>query len=190
MLVTGDTYKHFLCSRLGFAGFIYISSLDPQSKPVQRKLWLVWPSIFYKVSPNSSGDKESTCNAGLQIWFLGREDRWQRKWHPFLYFCLENPRRKKPSGLQSMGSQRVRHNWATEHSWAHISIQALFTMYIQRFHCFQIPQFDRKLHPPYEAVQAHSADTVTRTHFWVWPWYWSIGKARLDFFLFSYLMGF
>ena len=29
-------------------------------------------------------------------------------------------------------------------------------MYIQRFHCFQTPQFDIKLHPPYEAVQAHS----------------------------------
>ena len=32
--------------------------------------------------------------------------------NPLQYSCLENSR-KKPGGLQSIGSQRVRHNWAT-----------------------------------------------------------------------------
>ena len=30
------------------------------------------------------------------------------------YSCLENPWTEEPGGLQSMGWQKVRHNWATE----------------------------------------------------------------------------
>ena len=30
------------------------------------------------------------------------------------------PRTEVPGGLQSMGSQRVRHDWATQHSTAHV----------------------------------------------------------------------
>ena len=32
---------------------------------------------------------------------------------PLQYSCLENPRTEEPGGLQSMGSQRVRHDWVT-----------------------------------------------------------------------------
>ena len=32
---------------------------------------------------------------------------------PLQYSCLENPMDTGPGGLQSMGSQRVRHDWAT-----------------------------------------------------------------------------
>ena len=121
--------KHFLCSRLGFAGFIYIYiyKLDPQSKPVQRKLWLVWPSIFYRVFPIAQQIKNPPAMQGCRF------DSWVRKipgggnGNPFLYFCLENPRTEKPGGLQSMGLESFRHNWATKHSWAHIRVQALFT---------------------------------------------------------------
>ena len=34
--------------------------------------------------------------------------------NPLQYSCLENPWTEEPDGLQSMGSQRVRHNQATE----------------------------------------------------------------------------
>ena len=107
--------------------YIYINSLDPQSKPVQRKLWLVWPSIFYRVFPNSSTDKESTCNAGVQVWFLGREDPWRRKWQPIPIFLPGKSQDREAWWLQSMGLESFRHNWATKHSWAHIRVQALFT---------------------------------------------------------------
>ena len=30
--------------------------------------------------------------------------------NPLQYSCLENPRTEQPGGLQSMGSQRVRHD--------------------------------------------------------------------------------
>ena len=35
--------------------------------------------------------------------------------NPLHYSCLENPWTEEPSGLQSMGSQRVGHNWS---NWA------------------------------------------------------------------------
>ena len=34
--------------------------------------------------------------------------------NPLQYSCLENPMDREPGGLQSMGSQRVGHNLATE----------------------------------------------------------------------------
>ena len=36
--------------------------------------------------------------------------------NPLQYSCLENSMDRKPGGLQSTGSQRVRHNWTTEHT--------------------------------------------------------------------------
>ena len=33
---------------------------------------------------------------------------------PVQYSCLENPWMEEPGGLQSTGSQRVGHDWATE----------------------------------------------------------------------------
>ena len=35
--------------------------------------------------------------------------------NPLQYFGLENPWTEDPGGLQSMGSQRVRHDWAGKH---------------------------------------------------------------------------
>ena len=37
--------------------------------------------------------------------------------NPLQCSCLENPRDGEPGGLQSMGSHRVRHDWATELNW-------------------------------------------------------------------------
>ena len=39
--------------------------------------------------------------------------------------CLGNPMDKEPGGLQSMGSQRVRHDWVTEHT--HTDLQILLS---------------------------------------------------------------
>ena len=39
--------------------------------------------------------------------------------NPLQYSCLENYMDRGPCRLQSMGSQRVRHDWATEHTGAH-----------------------------------------------------------------------
>ena len=61
-----------------------------------------------------SDSKESSCNAGHSSSIPGSE--WSpgggyRK--PLQYSCWEITRTVDPGGLQSLGSQRVRHNWAT-----------------------------------------------------------------------------
>ena len=58
-------------------------------------------------------------SSGIPWWLSGKESACQSRGHrldpwsgkisnPLQYSCLENPK------LQSMGSQRVRHKWATE----------------------------------------------------------------------------
>ena len=50
------------------------------------------------------------------VWSLAWEDPLRRAWQPTPVFLPgESPWTKEPGGLQSMGSQRVRHNWATKH---------------------------------------------------------------------------
>ena len=51
-----------------------------------------------------------------EIWVrtLGWEDPLGRAWHPTSVFLPgESPWTEEPGGLQSMGSQRVRHDWVT-----------------------------------------------------------------------------
>ena len=62
----------------------------------------------------SSDSKESACSAGDLGSILGlRRSPGEENGSPLQYSCLENSMDRGPGGLQSMGSQRVRHNWAT-----------------------------------------------------------------------------
>ena len=51
---------------------------------------------------------------------LGREDPLEEEMatHSSI-LAWETPQTEEPGGLQSMWSQRVRHNWVTEHTHAH-----------------------------------------------------------------------
>ena len=65
--------------------------------------------------PGGSDGKDSTCNISCwrSIPGLGRFPG-EGNGNPLQYSCLEKPSRtEEPDGLQSMSSQRVRHNWAT-----------------------------------------------------------------------------
>jgi len=88
-----------------------------------EQLWLLWllplgrfdlHFTFYPNGcfPGSSDGKESPCNAGIQVWFLVRKVPWKRKCHSSI-LAWEIPWTEEPCRLQSMGSQRVRHDWAT-----------------------------------------------------------------------------
>ena len=61
--------------------------------------------------PGSSDGKEATCNAGKpgSIPGLGRSPG-ERNSNSFQYPAWEITCTKEPGGLQSMGSQRVRHD--------------------------------------------------------------------------------
>ena len=69
---------------------------------------------------------------------------------PFQYSCLENPMKEEPGGLQSVGSQRVGHNWAT--SLCRVHHMKCWAAWItsRNQDClekFQLPQICRWYHP-------------------------------------------
>ena len=61
-----------------------------------------------------SDGKESACNMGDlgSVPASGRSPE-EGNGYTLQYYCLDNTRTEEPSGLQSMGSQRVRHDWVT-----------------------------------------------------------------------------
>ena len=61
--------------------------------------------------PGGSDRKESACNAGDPVPWLGRSPG-EGNGNTLQYSCLENPT-DRTWRLQSAGSQRVGHDWAT-----------------------------------------------------------------------------
>ena len=78
--------------------------------PISSRLIKILSSKF----PGGSDSKESACSVGDggSIPGLGR-DPGEGNGHLLQYCCLENPRDRGACRLQSMRSQRVRHDWAT-----------------------------------------------------------------------------
>ena len=74
--------------------------------------------------PNDSDSKESACNAGDQNSIPG-SGRYpgERNGNPLQYSSLKIPWTEEPGGLQSTGSQRVGHDWAT-HTFTSLSLLA------------------------------------------------------------------
>ena len=75
---------------------------------------------------------ESTCNAGNvgSIPGSGRSPEREMEAHSRI-LAWEIPWTGKPSGLQSMGSQRVRHNLGTEHAHACCCYSAIVSKLLQ-----------------------------------------------------------
>ena len=69
---------------------------------------------LYLGFPGGSDSKESACNAGDMVWSMDREDPLEKEMatHSSV-LAWRIPWTEEPGGLQSMGSQRVRHDWVT-----------------------------------------------------------------------------
>ena len=86
----------------------------------QHDLFIEKVSVLFPDLPSNSDGKNSACNAG-DLGSIPGSRRCSGKGNgkPLQYSCLENPMDRGAwqaivhGGLQSMGSQRVRHNWAT-----------------------------------------------------------------------------
>ena len=76
----------------------------------------IWGSRVGWGLPRWLGGKEPACQwrrRGFHPW--AGKSPWRRKWPPTPVFLTgESPRTEEPGGLQSAGSRRVRHDWATE----------------------------------------------------------------------------
>ena len=63
--------------------------------------------------PGGSVGKESACNAGDVVLSLGWEDPLEEEMATYSStVAWRIPWMEEPGGLQSMGSQRVRHEWS------------------------------------------------------------------------------
>ena len=78
--------------------------------------------------PGGTSSKESACQCrrckrlGLDLW--AGKIPWRRKWQPALVFFLGKiPWTEEPGGLQSMGLQRIRHDWAES---THTHVDSVF----------------------------------------------------------------
>ena len=80
---------------------------------ILKLLCLCYSLSFIEGFPVGSEAKESAYNAGDTglIPGLGRSPG-EGNGNPLQYSCLENSMYRESGGLQSMGSQRVRHDWA------------------------------------------------------------------------------
>ena len=78
---------------------------------VGQKVRLGFSITAYGVFPGGSVGKQFTCNAGdpRSIPGSGRSPGGGNG-NPLQYSSLENPMDRRTCGLQSMGSQRVRHD--------------------------------------------------------------------------------
>ena len=107
----------------------------PLITPLHNTIWLksnyflktsnmstFFPYLTFPIGRNSflgsSDGKESACNAGDlgSIPGSGRSPGEGNEYYPLQYSFLENPWTEEPGGLQIMGLQRVRHDWATKYT--------------------------------------------------------------------------
>ena len=73
-----------------------------------------WLFSCYLYPLGGSDGKESACNAGDLGSILGSgRSPGEGNGNPFQYLAWKIPRMELPVGLQSMGKQRVRHDWTT-----------------------------------------------------------------------------
>ena len=76
-----------------------------------------WDFSSASVVKNLLANTGDTGDAGL-IAGLGRSPGVTSD-NPFQYSCLGNAMTEEPGGLQSMGSRRFGHDWASEHARMH-----------------------------------------------------------------------
>ena len=116
----------------------YLSSLNvAMQKPD------VSPMFFFLkgASPVAQMIKESAYNAGDMGLIPGSgRSPGEGNGNPLLYSCLGNPWTEGPGRLQSMGSQRIRHNRVTNtHTgWLKAPVSRYsYHMNVSASHCFQ-----------------------------------------------------
>ena len=87
---------------------LYILKLFPR----KFKCTLLTESSFPGGFPSGSEGRESTCNTGAPGSIPGSEDPLEKEMatHSSI-LAWRIPRTEEPGGLQSMGLQRVRHDW-------------------------------------------------------------------------------
>ena len=88
---------------------------DVWSLSIYKNDTLTWFTlIYYRASQVAQWSRTHPLMRETWVQFLGREDPLEKEMAtPSRTLAWEIPRTEGPGGLQSMGSQRVRHDWVT-----------------------------------------------------------------------------
>ena len=105
-----------------------------------RKNKMCWRSEYHTHTHTHTRSKGGS-GLSIIIWGQHAPDSRGGNDNPLQYSCLKNPT-EEPGRQQSMGWQRVRHDWMTEHAYTHMSQtpsnQAQFLLW-KFLACFQAP---------------------------------------------------
>ena len=86
-------------------------------------IWLDWGFPVTQLVKNPPAMQKTSVQS------LGWEICWRRAWQPTPVFLPgESPETEEPGWLESMGSQRVRHNWVTKHSMVRLILTISITV--------------------------------------------------------------
>ena len=118
--ITGRGPFERVSSWLIFGSLIFKTSLsclvecNRKTGSSNQELKGIHGSGFKRDFPGSSEVKASACNTGAWVWSLGQEDPLEKEMatHSSI-FAWRIPWMEEPGRLQSTGSQRVGHDWAT-----------------------------------------------------------------------------
>ena len=101
---------------------------------------------------------------------------WRKKWQPTPVFLPgESPRTEEPGGLQSMESQRIRHDWATKHSTQHMGAwQTILLFILLLFSCYTVsdtfqPHGLQHARPPCPSLYPRVCPSSCTLSWWCYP---------------------
>ena len=112
-----------------------------RQQTTQQSYWFLCNSIllfvFKKYRSSLVAQKVKNPPAMWETWFnpwVGKIP-WKRTWQPTPVFLPgESPQTEEPGRLQSMGSQRVGHNWETKHTHTKYPVKGFTNHSIKKVH--------------------------------------------------------
>ena len=105
-----------------------------------------------------------------QVQYLGQEIPWRRKWQLTPIFLQRIPRTEEPGALQSMGSQRVGHDWVTNtHTHTHTHTHTLPFFFLTQIYLITESFFWHNTQYSVELVfhWPHLGNYWVKTYFWI-----------------------
>ena len=112
----------------------------------------IWASLVTQTT------KDSACNVGDPVWSLGWEDPLEKEMATHSSnLAWRTPWTEEPGGLQSMRSQRVRHDWVTNTQLFFIQLCQSLSIYLLKGISLSFKQAHIPPYPRYLSISSESS---------------------------------